>query len=150
MFAKVRLVAVIVGGLLAGSLPITEGSAGEKGHRLVVNAARSDAHLTRAQVADLFLGKARRWPDGTQAAPVDQSATSPVRQSFSADVLGRPVNGILTHWQQQIMSGRGVPPPVKQSDQDVLAVVAGSPGGIGYVAPETSLGPGVKFLDVEE
>jgi hypothetical protein len=63
-------------------------------------------------------------------------------------VLGRSVGAVETFWQQQIFSGKEVPPPVKASDDDVIAFVKANAGAIGYVSASTSTA-GVKVIDVK-
>jgi ABC-type phosphate transport system substrate-binding protein len=121
------------------------GTQGGDGYRVVVNAANPATSLTAKEVSDVFLGKAARWPDGTVVKPVDQSTVSPVRVTFTREVHGKKVDAIVNYWQQMIFSGRGVPPPAKANDQDVVGYVKANPGGIGYVAQETSVS-GVKMI----
>jgi hypothetical protein len=55
------------------------------------------------------------------------------------------VGAVRSYWQQRIFSGRDVPPPELDSDEAVVAFVARSPGGIGYVSAATKLS-GVREL----
>ena len=80
--------------------------------------------------------------------PVDLSANSPVREAFSLAIHERDVNAVKSYWQRQIFSGRGVPPPEKASDSEVLAFVRANPGAVGYVSSGTAVGSGVKVLEV--
>jgi hypothetical protein len=43
-----------------------------------------------------------------------------------------------------------MPPPVKSSDAEVLAFVAGMPGAIGYVSVGATIPPNVKVLAVTD
>lgn len=96
----------------------------------------------------MFLKKMVKWSDGTPAAPVNQSKKSPVRDSFTTAVHGKSVAAVDSYWQQQIFSGRDVPPPEKSADAEVVAFVKANGGAVGYV---TNAAPtaGVKVLDVE-
>jgi len=118
--------------------------------KIVVNAANPGNAARRQTVADLFLKKATRWTDGAMAAPVDQSLTSKLRGSFSEQVLHEAPAAIHNYWQHQIFSGRDQPPPVKASDDEVLAYVQAHAGGIGYVTGTVSLPAGVKELKLQE
>jgi hypothetical protein len=100
-------------------------------------------------VADLFLKKVTRWPGGLEASPVDQSATSAVRERFSRDMLGDSIGGVMNYWQQQIFAGRGLPPSVK-AEKDVIPFVETSAGAIAYVAQETALPAGIKVLPIRD
>lgn len=119
--------------------------------RVIVNAANPVSEMRKPQVAALFLDRRTRWAEGA-ASPVDQSARSALREAFSRDVLGRPVAAVLIHWQQRIGSAvdRQMPPPVKASDEDVIAHVAKEKGGIGYVSWAAALPPTVKALRLRD
>ncbi len=119
-------------------------------YKVIVNASNPAKVATRAQVAELFLKKVTRWPDGTAVAPVDQSANSTVRGRFSKDVLGQSYGSVQQYWQQRIFSGREIPPPVKSSDEAVIDFVQAHPGAIGYASGVASLPSGVKALSVVE
>ena len=120
-----------------------------QGYTVVVNAANPAASLTKAQAADLFLKKSDKWSHGAAAAPVDQQKASPIRESFSKGVHGRAASAVASFWQQQIFSGKDVPPPEKGSDADVLAFVRSNPGAIGYVSAGADLGAGVKAIAIQ-
>lgn len=117
--------------------------------RVVVHSSNPASSLARADVARLFLKKASAWPDGRGALPVDLGENAPARRAFSKVVLERDVSAVRAYWQQQIFSGRGVPPVEKGSDADVLAYVRANPGAVGYVSAGAELGASIKELRVE-
>ncbi len=115
--------------------------------RVVVHPQVKGNQISRANLATIFLRQAPRWGDGTPVLPVDQSFKSPLRSAFSRRLLGKSLLDVQVYWQRQIASGV-TPPPVKASDQEVLAYVASTPGAIGYVSGEAPLTEGVKVIDV--
>ena len=115
--------------------------------QVIVNASNPVSSLKASYVSNLFRGKVRQWDHGDKVTPVDKSASSSVRANFSKQVHNKSVAGIKSYWQQQIFSGRGVPPPEVRSDNEVVAYVQRNPGGIGYVSAGTSL-RGVKAIEV--
>ncbi len=116
--------------------------------KVIVNSANSTSELPAAVASKIFLKEAAKFPNGTAATPVDQGKASPVRAAFSKTVVGRPVAAVETYWQQQIFSGKEVPPASKSSDDDVIAFVKANPGAIGYVSGGASTA-GVKVVDVK-
>jgi hypothetical protein len=50
-------------------------------------------------------------------------------------------------WSRKMATGV-TPPPVKQTDQDVLAFVAATPGAIGYVSNSIPLPEGVREIAI--
>jgi ABC-type phosphate transport system substrate-binding protein len=115
---------------------------------VIVHPSVSGAKIRRADLASVFLRQALRWSaGGGMAVPVDQSGASAVRKAFSDGVLRRPVAQVVHYWQKQMFSSSALrPPPVKNSDAEVIAFVAKTPGAVGYVAATTSLPPEVRVL----
>lgn len=116
--------------------------------KIIVNSANSTADLPGDVVAKLFLKQTTKFPNGTAAQPVDQAKGSAVRATFSKSVLGCGVSAVESYWQQQIFSGKDVPPPTKASDDEVVAYVKANAGAIGYVSAGASTA-GVKVVDVK-
>ena len=115
--------------------------------RIVVNPQVKGTQIPRATVSSIFLRQAPRWTDGVPISPVDQSVKSPVRSVFSSRILNQPLMDVQIYWQRKIASGV-TPPPVKTSDEDVIAFVAATPGAIGYVSATTALPDTVKAIEV--
>ncbi len=120
------------------------------GFVVVVNDQNAVSAMSRAQVARYFLKKISRWDSGAVAMPVDLPADSPVRVAFTRRVLAKSVSSVRAYWQQQIFSGRDVPPPEKPSDDAVLEFVQVNPAAIAYVSPNVALPRGVRVLDVTD
>jgi hypothetical protein len=102
--------------------------------RIVVHPQNPVAAVERDFLADAFLKKTLRWPDGEAIEPVDQRLDAPARQQFSEHVLRRSVFAVRSYWQQRIFTGRGVPPPELESDEAVLGYVRSHRGAVGYVS----------------
>src|SRR5512136_2012463 len=118
---------LIVGFALAaclGGLGPTPSAGEDRPFKVIAHAEVKGTTITREALSAVFLKKSLRWSDNTPAQPVDQSAQSAVREAFSRQVHQQPVAAVLKYWMAQISDGRGVPPPVKGSDQEVIAFVA--------------------------
>jgi ABC-type phosphate transport system substrate-binding protein len=115
--------------------------------RVIVHAQVRGTQIPRAALSSIFLGRASKWGDGTEVRPVDQSLRSSLRLSFTTDVLQQDLIGIQMYWQREIMRGH-VPPPVKSSDEEIVAFVASNPGAVGYVSPGTPLPDTVREVAV--
>jgi ABC-type phosphate transport system substrate-binding protein len=116
-------------------------------YRVIVNSRNAVASVDRSFLAETFLKKVVRWPNGDAILPVDRDANSTVRRLFSEDVLKRSLPAIRSYWQQLIFSGRNVPPPELDSDAAVLEYVAKHKGAVGYVSGAAQ-GEGIKFVSV--
>jgi hypothetical protein len=139
----VKPVTLVLVAIVATAIP-----AKAQDFKVIVNSANSTSDLPAAVAAKLFLKQTNKFPNGTVAQPVDLGKANPVRAVFSKSVLNRPVPAVETYWQQQIFSGKDVPPAVKASDDDVIAYVKANPGSIGYVSAGASTA-GVKVIDVK-
>jgi len=117
--------------------------------KIVANNATQISSLSRDELKAIFMKRNPRWKDGMDIAPVDQAASSPTRASFTQAIHGKPVAAIESFWQQQIFSGRQVPPITKASDDEVLAFVKANPGAIGYVSSAAPTG-GVRVIAVAQ
>lgn len=117
-------------------------------YRVVVHVSNPIARLTRDQTSQIFLRKVTLWDSRKPVLPVDQPADAPVRRSFSKQVHRRTIASVQTYWQQQTFAGRGVAPPERASDADVLAYIQQFPGGIGYVSADANLGSDIKAVIV--
>jgi ABC-type phosphate transport system substrate-binding protein len=133
---------------------LTSGAVGEErpasasvSFRLIAHPSNSLTSVERRFVADAFLKKVTRWASGEVIRPVDLTPGSPVRRSFSDEVLGRSVEAVKNFWQQAIFSGRDVPPPELDAEDEVVRYVLKHPGAIGYVSTSVGL-DGAKILTV--
>ena len=116
--------------------------------KVIVNTANSSTKISKSDLNALFLKKMAKWSDGIPTAPVNQSKKTAVRDNFTSTVHGKTVAAIDSYWQQQIFSGRDVPPPEKGSDADVVAFVKANAGAVGYVSDGAATA-GVKVVGVE-
>ena len=99
----------------------------------VVSAKSPITHLDANQVADLFLGKTSRFPDGTQAVPIDQSEDSPARDKFYAQFTGKSPAQLKAYWSKIIFTGRGQPPRQVSGSAEAKKLVAQNPNAIAYI-----------------
>jgi ABC-type phosphate transport system substrate-binding protein len=115
---------------------------------VVVNEANPTTELPREELARIFLKRQVRWSHGTPVTAMDQPEGADVRKAFSVAVHDRSATAIRAFWQQQIFSGRDIPPVEKPGDADVMRAVADNVGAIGYVLSGTRLAPGIRAVTV--
>lgn len=99
----------------------------------VVSAESSITRLSTSQLADIFLGKVSRFPDGSLAVPVDLSDGSAERDQFYAKLTGKSPAQIKAYWSKIIFTGRGQPPKAVQNGSDMKTYVAANIDAIGYI-----------------
>lgn len=100
---------------------------------VVVSADSPVTEISPLHLADLYLGRTTRFPNGEPAEPIDQETTSAARADFYQRYLGRSLAEIKAHWSRLIFTGRGRPPRDVPTGEDVRRLVAENPAAIGYI-----------------
>jgi ABC-type phosphate transport system substrate-binding protein len=100
---------------------------------VVVAAGQPVETLARTELADIFLGRASRFPDGRPAVPIDQREGSPARAVFYTAFLGRSAAQMKAHWSKIVFTGRGSPPREAPDGAAVRQLIAEDPQAIGYL-----------------
>ena len=131
--------------LLAGALT-GPARAQDKDFVVVVNAFNPFVTIRYDDLSRIFLKKTATWSNGQAAQPVDHPEGSTLRRYFTARVLNRDTGSVKTYWQQQVFSGKAVPPPALDSDAAVLEFVRQHPYGVGYVSASTPLPSDVRVI----
>jgi ABC-type phosphate transport system substrate-binding protein len=104
------------------------------------------SRISRTVLASIYEKDVEHWGDRRRIFPVDQSGYTPVRLTFTRDVLNRTLGEVQQFWSQRLATERILPPPTKGSDEDVLDFVASKKGAIGYVSAGAHIPPDVKLL----
>ena len=99
----------------------------------VVSSKSAVTTLSKSQVVDIFLGKTARFPDGSQAVPVDQSEGTIVRDEFYIKLVGKSAAQMKAYWSKIIFTGRGQPPKALPNDAEVKKRLVENPTAIGYM-----------------
>ena len=133
----------LVAGVLAAPV-----HAQDKDFVVIVNAFNPFVTIRTDDLSRIFLKKTATWSNGQTAQPVDQSEGSNLRRRFTARVLNRDTGSVKSYWQQQVFSGRAVPPPALDTDAAVLEFVRQHPYGVGYVSASTPLTSEVRVIAV--
>lgn len=121
-------------GIIIIGLALSLGASGAAAEVVaVVSASNPVSTLSRNQVADIFLGKANRFPDGSQAVPIDQAEGSAAREEFYFKFAGKSPAQLKAHWSKVIFTGRGQPPPEVSNDVEEKELIVKNPHAIGYI-----------------
>jgi len=141
-----QAVLLLMAVLLAAVVPV---AGADTAYRIIVHPGVKGSQIPRATLSSIFLKQAPRWGDGSPVLPVDQSMRSSIRQSFAADVLQRPLVEVQIFWSRRMATGV-TPPPVKQTDEEIVKYVAATPGSIGYVSSGLPLPESVRQIAIVE
>jgi ABC-type phosphate transport system substrate-binding protein len=105
-----------------------------EGFKMIVNNANTTTSVNRQFLADAYLKKVTRWPNGKSIQPIDGKPSSQTRVFFSASVMKKPVPAVRNYWTQMIFGGRNIPPPEAPSEEAIIAYVAKRVGAVGYIS----------------
>ena len=100
---------------------------------VIVSASNSNAELDEKQVYNIYMGKAKSFPDGEKALPVDQKKGSADRDAFRETILQKSSSQLNTYWSRLIFTGKGTPPQESGSGATVKTLIANNPNLIGYI-----------------
>jgi ABC-type phosphate transport system substrate-binding protein len=118
------------------------------GYKVVVNPANPATSISKEDLSRIFMKQSTKFKEGHSASPVDLPVNSAARESFSKSVLGKPASAVDAFWQQQIFSGRDIPPPQK-SESAAISFVRSNENGIAYVSAGADT-KGLKVLTVAD
>lgn len=99
----------------------------------VISAESPVTALSADQVADIFLGRAIRFPGGEVAVPIDQAEGSAARDEFYTAFTGKSAAQLKAHWSKIIFTGRGQPPKEVANGTEAKKLVVENPNAIAYL-----------------
>lgn len=99
----------------------------------VVSARSSVTALTRNEIADIFLGRRARFPDGATALPIDQGEGSQARAEFYRRYADMTPAQLKAFWSKIIFTGRGEPPQAVSSARQLRHLLAVHQDAIAYL-----------------
>lgn len=104
--------------------------------------------LTKEQVADIYLGNSRVYPDGSKAIATIIGSGTP-KNEFFTKVLDRSDSQVRAIWARQTFTGRGTTPRELKDSNDVKQAVAADPKVIGFIE-RSAVDSRVKIVYVPE
>jgi ABC-type phosphate transport system substrate-binding protein len=99
----------------------------------VVSSSSTITTLSTNQLADIFMGRTTRFPNGELAVPIDQAEGSVARDRFYERVAGKTAAQMKAYWSKIIFTGRGQPPRAVSNSGDVKEALAKNPNAVGYI-----------------
>ena len=100
---------------------------------VVVNKANAVGSMTAEQVAQIYTGASKQFPDGSPVAPLDQPEASPVREEFLAKVVGKTSQQVSALWSRLMFSGKGTRPKPLPGSAEVKREVSANPAALGFM-----------------
>lgn len=98
---------------------------------VIVHPSNANA-LDKSAITRIYTGKAKSFPNGEQAVPINQ-ADGGTTDEFNKAVLNKSTSQLRAYWSKLIFTGKGAPPKVVNSEDEVLNLVSTNPNIIGYI-----------------
>jgi hypothetical protein len=138
------VLALVVAGL--GPAPsLASGAAGD--FKVIVHPDNPATSVDRDFLRRAYLKKATSWSHGSTIRPIDLAAGSAARTRFTRDVLKKTPSQLRSYWNQQIFSGKGVPPAEARTPAAAIAYVLANPGAVAYIPSDVDAG-GAKVVEL--
>jgi ABC-type phosphate transport system substrate-binding protein len=104
---------------------------------VIVSKSNQNSAMDQTTVSRIFLGKAKSFPDGSQALPIAQNEESKTSEAFNTSILGKSDSQLNSYWSRLIFTGKGTPPKESGTDAEIKTLVANNPNIIGYIDSST-------------
>ena len=130
--------------LISGLLMLGAAHSAMAGVAVVTSSKSSVSSITKQQVAKIFLGKSKNYPNGSKATPIDQDSGK-TRDKFYTDAVKKSDSQLKSYWARLIFTGKGQPPRKVYDDAEVINAISADKSVIGYI-DEGSVNSRVKVL----
>ena len=102
--------------------------------------------ISASDLKNIFLGKKTSWDNGGKITFFTNGGAA--HDAFLKDYVGKSPSQFSTFWKKQVFTGKGKMPDTAGSDQDMVTMVAGTGGAIGYVSAGADIN-GLKAIAVK-
>ncbi|MBL4867779.1 MAG: hypothetical protein JKY67_15530 [Pseudomonadales bacterium] len=87
---------------------------------------------TTDEISALFLAKTNRLK-GVHLKPIDILSGEKIRNTFYKAVTKKSPMQMKAYWSRLIFTGKGIPPSIAESAEDVIDMIIEEPNQIGYI-----------------
>jgi ABC-type phosphate transport system substrate-binding protein len=107
--------------------------AAHAGIAIIANPGNPLAGISQEELAMIYLGKTRVFPDGKPVTPVDQREGRPIRIKFYRTVTDKDESSLKAYWSKLLFTGKAQPPQELSDDEAVRDWVARNPDALGFI-----------------
>jgi len=136
----------------AGGLFLVHSTWAQNEALVVANGSLSGDVLSKQDIRAIFLGK-KSVVAGDNVVIVTLDGGD-VHKDFLKSLVGKTPSQFSSHWKRIVFTGKGKMPKSFKTEEELLAFLSNTKGGIGYVSSAVSKDPrvqggGVKILTVQ-
>lgn len=114
---------------------------------VIVHPSFPGTTLSKADFANLYLGRTRNFPNGSSATPLDLAA-GPARDAMLSGLLEKTEEQFVHIWSRLVFSGNSKSMQKLADDKTMIERVANDRTAIGYV-DASSVNSSVKVLTIK-
>lgn len=140
---KTALRSFLVGILLAGFTILSSAADAV----FITHPSTSVDALTKDDVKNILLGNKTKW-DAGGIIKLTVLTVGAAHEAVIQEYTARSADQFDKYWKKQVFTGKGSAPNAFQTDAELLAFVAKTPGAFGYIASSTAP-TGVKVVTVQ-
>ncbi len=104
---------------------------------VIANASVEESHLKLKDLRSIYTMKKSLWSNGDRIAVFVLSADNATHKEFCRKLLKVFPRQLESVWYRLVYSGTGEKPVSVNSEEEMIELVAKTPGAIGYIRSET-------------
>ena len=106
----------------------------------MVHQSRAVDSLPAIDLRRMFLGKIKKWPDGSPVLPVFNPDES-IHGDFTRKLLHKSSYQLSAYLRKRLYSGQGMLPYMAKSNAEILAYLVEHPNAISYLPASEVVAP---------
>lgn len=95
---------------------------------------------------DIYLGKTKRWEDGSNVQPV-YVTKGDAHKKFLSEVVHKTPAQFRTYWKRAVFTGGRAGFKKVSSQEELIKYIQDNEGAVGYISADTEV-EGVKIIEV--
>jgi len=88
--------------------------------------------LDDTYIANIFLSRTNRYPNGDKAIPIELTNLT-LRNNFYRSIAGKSPNQLSAYWTTLVFTGRGHPPKSYSDIKQLISRLESQAGAIAYI-----------------
>jgi len=114
---------------------------------LITDKSNSVDKISATDAKNIFLGKKKRWDDGSIIIPIVQKDQK-VADQFNKTIVKKTSSQFDLFWRKAVFTGTGAPPTEVEDNDAMKKMVTSKTGAIGYITAD-ALDDTVKKVEVQ-
>jgi ABC-type phosphate transport system substrate-binding protein len=111
---------------------------------IIANKSVDESSVDNNMLRDIYTLSKNRWADGTKIKCFDYSDKTDTQAEFYMILNKQPVQ-LKKEWLRKKLTGKGNPPKLLSSEEEMINMVAKTEGAIGYII-SSNVNSSVKVL----